>query len=311
MHLLNEMSEGLTLDDLAQALNVDRRTAERLRDVVREHFDLDEWQEERLKRFRIRDSLRRFFTRPDAVEVAALQAEHEARVKEGSPRAEPLGRLLAKVKGALDDRERHRIEPDLDALVRLQRTVLGPGPAATVAPEVLATVQRCIMAGCCLEFDYVADTGAEPRWRRVIPYGLVQGPSAYIVGQMPGRDVPPVFYRLDRMENVRASNLAGCAPEDWDLEGWLQQSFRIWREEDHDIVLRVQPSAAAQARSWRFHSAQTVEEDGNTVVIRFRSGGLREIADHLFTWGGTVKIEAPVALRKVMQERLVLGMAAL
>lgn len=199
VHLLNETSEGLTLDEMADALSVDRRTAERLRDVVREHFDLEEWQDDRFKRFRIRDSLRRFFTRPDAVEVAALQEACEARAREGSPQAEPLARLLAKVKGALDDRERRRIEPDLDALARLQRTLLGPGPGVTIAPEVMATVQRCIMAGCCLEFDYRSEDGAEPKWRRVIPYGMVHGPTAYVVGQIPDRDMPPVFYRLDRM----------------------------------------------------------------------------------------------------------------
>jgi predicted DNA-binding transcriptional regulator YafY len=47
-----------------------------------------------------------------------------------------------------------------------------------------------------------------------------------------------------------------------------------------------------------------IEQDGDDLVVRFCSGGLREIAEHLFTWGGAVRIEAPDELRAVMRERL-------
>ena len=45
--------------------------------------------------------------------------------------------------------------------------------------------------------------------------------------------------------------------------------------------------------------------------MRFYSGGLREIAEHLFTWGGEVRIEGPEELRKVMRDRLALNLVAL
>lgn len=41
VHLLAETGEGLTLDEMAAELDVNRRTAERLRDVIRETFDLE------------------------------------------------------------------------------------------------------------------------------------------------------------------------------------------------------------------------------------------------------------------------------
>jgi len=69
---------------------------------------------------------------------------------------------------------------------------------------------------------------------------------------MPTHDKPPVPFRVHRMADVRASNMQGCPPDDWDLDGWIGQSFGIWREEDHDVVLRVRPAGAARARSWRF-----------------------------------------------------------
>ena len=306
VHALADSSDGLTLDEMGELLGVNRRTAERMRDIIARHFDLDEFMDDRRKRFRIRDSLRRVFTRPTAAEVAALQAEVVGRRDAGQEvRARELSGLLAKVKGAFDDREKRRIEPDLDALTGLQRTMVGAGPVASVAPETIAAVQQAILAGCCIEFDYASDERPDARWRRVIPYGLVHGPLTYLVGKMPDRDDQPVYYRLDRMMNVRVSDTLGCVPDDWSLDEWLGESFGVWRDEKQDVALRILPHAAARARQWRFHRTQQTEDlpDGGTR-ISFTSGGLRELAEHLFTWAGDLVIESPPSLIAMMRERL-------
>lgn len=310
IHMLCESAEGLTLDEMAQRLQVNRRTAERLRDVILLHFDLDETLDGRTKRFRILGSLRRVYARPSAAELAALQAEPDARFREGGPQAALLGSLLSKVRGGLDQRERARLEPDVEALVRLQRSRVGPGPAVEAGHDVLLAVQRAIMLGTAIEFDYLADGATEAKWRRVVPYGLIHGPVTYLIGKLPGRDHPPVPYRLDRMSNPLVGNEPHELPADWDLDAWLAESFGVWREDGHEVVLRVLPSAVPRARAWRFHPAQTVEQVGDELLIRFHAGGLRELADHLFTWAGEVRIEAPEALREVMRERARLALEA-
>ncbi|KHL24584.1 hypothetical protein PK98_11415 [Croceibacterium mercuriale] len=307
---LNDTAEGLTLDEMAEAIGSDRRTAERLRDVIRLHFELEEELVDRRKRFRIRGTLRRVYTRPNAAELAALQAAAEGARRAGATHAPLLETLGAKVRAALDDREKRRLDPDLEPLARLQRQFVPAGPLATGDPASLTQVQGAIMAGQCLEFDYLREGWEEPRWRRVIPMGLIHGPVTYLIGQMPGRDQPPVPYRLDRMSDARIGNEPGCPAEDWDLDAWMAGSFGIWREEGHDVVLRVSPGAMARGRAWRFHPGQVVEQDGDELVVRFHAGGLREIADHLFTWGGEVRIEAPEELRAVMRDRLVAAAAS-
>lgn len=305
VHLLADTVDGLTLDEMAAELEVNRRTAERLRDVIRETFDLEELADDRRKRFRIPDGLRRIYTRPNAAEIAALQTEVATLKRKGAAHAPQLESLLGKVKAAFDDREKRRLDPDLDALARLQRGMVGPGPAVVAAPETIATIQGAILAGCCLEFDYRAESATKPAWRRVIPFGLIHGSVPYLVGQMPDRDEPPIMFRLDRMTEVRSSNQLGCATEGWDLDGWLAQSFGVWREDAHDVVLQVAATSADRARGWSFHPTQEIEEAGDGgLLIRFRSGGLREMAEHLFTWGGEVAIVAPEELREVMRQRL-------
>lgn len=311
VHALTGSIEGLTLDEMADLLGVTRRTVERMRNLILLHFDLDEVLDGRQKRFRIKDSPGRAYSRPSTPEVAALEAVVDAGRRDGTANARVLATLLSKIKIAFDSDGRRRLDNDLDLLTRLQRSRVPAGPIVDVSPEDLTEIQAAILSGHCVEFDYRPDGAETPSWRRVVPYGLVHGPVTYLLGKMPDRDDPPYTFRLDRMSNVRASEVLGCPPDDWDLDAWLADSFGIWREEDHDIVLRVLAPSVPKARSWRFHPAQQVEEDGETLLVRFRAGGLREIADHLFTWGGNIVIEGPPALCDVMRERLALAQSAL
>jgi proteasome accessory factor B len=304
VHALTESIEGLTLDQMATLLGVNRRTVERMRNVILIHFDLDEISDGRIKHFRIKDSPGRAYTRPSSAEVAALQAIVEAGRKEGTANTDTLEKLLSKIKTAFDSAERRRLDNDLDLLTRLQRSRVTAGPAVIASPEDLTTIQSAILGSHCVDFNYQPDWADEPAWRRVVPYGLIHGPITYLLGKMPDRKDPPYTFRLDRMSDVRESGVLGYPPEDWDLDAWLAESFGIWREEGHDIVLRVLPHGVERAREWRFHPRQQIEEEGEDLLIRFHSGGLLELANHLFQWAGDLVIEGPDALNTIMETRL-------
>lgn len=307
---LGESAEGLTLDEMAQVIGANRRTAERLRDLIFIHFDLEDIADDRHKRFRIPGALPPPFTQPTVAEIAALKSLADTARKAGSAQATLLESFLGKVQSGLKREVKNRMAPDLEPLVRLQRHHIPAGPMIECAPETVAQIQGAMMAGMCVEFDYLADGATEPKWRRVIPLGLIHGPATYLVGEIPGRDLEPAPYRLDRMTEARVSNQPGAASEDWDLDAWMGASFGIWRERGYHIVLRIAQESAERARNWRFHPQQVVEQDGEEIVVRFYSGGLREIADHLFTWGGEVRIIAPEKLRAVMRDRLAKSAAA-
>ncbi|EAT08878.1 hypothetical protein SKA58_16908 [Sphingomonas sp. SKA58] len=129
---------------------------------------------------------------------------------------------------------------------------------------------------------------------------------------MPDRENDPVYYRLDRMIEPRLSEKLGCAPDDWDIDAWLADSFGVWRDEKQDVVLRIHASAASRAREWRFHRNQQIEQlENGDLLIRFTSGGMRELAEHLFTWGNELIIEQPVALIEMMRQRIMAALTML
>ena len=112
-------------------------------------------------------------------------------------------------------------------------------------------------------------------------------------------------FRLDRMSAIEAGEGTARPPEDFDLGAFASQSFGIYQDEIEDVVLRIAPEGAAEARGWRWHPTQSFENqpDGG-VIVRFRASGMRELAWHLFTWGEQVQILAPQRLKAVMAGEL-------
>ena len=299
-HALAEHVEGMSLDEMAELLEVNRRTAERMRDVIATHFDLEAMQEGRSKRWRIAGRLGRMFTKPNAIELATLAEEIAALRGSGqNARADTLSGLLAKVQSALDLSARAQVAPDIEALNMAQRMFIPAGPGIPVPWEIFATIQQAIMVGTMVEFHYQADGKPAPEWRRATPYGLVHWPLSYLIGKVPGDFAQPLLFRLDRMSEVAGSDVLAERNTDFDLDEWMSRSFGIWQGEIYPVSLKILPHAADRARNWRFHRNQQVEElDDGSLWIRFRAGGLKELAQHLCVWAGDVVVETPIELRR-------------
>jgi predicted DNA-binding transcriptional regulator YafY len=115
------------------------------------------------------------------------------------------------------------------------------------------------------------------------------------------------------MAAVGAEEGTAPPPADFDLGAFAARSFGIYQDAVEDVVLKVAPGEKAEeARAWRWHPTQTLEDapDGG-VIVRFTASGMRELAWHLFTWSGAVTILAPERLKQVMAEELAVARAAL
>jgi predicted DNA-binding transcriptional regulator YafY len=298
-------AEGLTLDEMASAAEVDRRTAERMRDRLQDLFpQMEAVADPPTKRWRIPAGLDGFLQAPTTDELAALGAAAlEAETRGAAVRAAALHGLEAKVLSALKAAARRRIAPDLEALLQAEAIAVQAGPRPFEDQAVLGAIREAIKAGRALRFRYAG--GSSPgRVREVTPYGLLFARSNYLVAAE-GPDGKPRNWRLDRIEGAEVAEGFGLRPEGFSLQAYADQSFGIYQDDTEDVVLRIAAEAAEGARRWRFHAGQTLtEETDGSVTVRFRSSGMRELAWHLFTWGANVEIVAPERLRTLLVEQL-------
>ena len=304
-------AEGLTLDEMAQAADVDRRTAERMRDRLQDLFpQLEAVADPPTKRFRIPAGLDGFMQAPTADELAALaSAASELQAQGATGRAAQLRALEAKMLSALRAPARRRIAPDLEALLQAEAIAVQAGPRPFEDETVLGVIREALKAGVTLRFSYAG--GSSPgRAREVVPYGLLFARSNYLVAAE-GEDAPPRNWRLDRIGDVEALSRPASRPKGFSLQAYADQSFGIYQDDTEDVVLRVAPGAAPAARRWRFQVGQSLnEEPDGSVTVRFRASGMRELAWHLFTWGADVVVVAPQRLRRLLVEQLRTALAA-
>ena len=298
-------AEGVTLGEIERDLDVGRRTAERLRDAVIGLFpQTEEVSDPPNKRWRIRGGLSAFEQAPTTTELIELAKAAQALRASGEPsRAAALEGLERKLKSAMRSTTLNRLAPDLEALVRAETIAVQAGPRPSADEAVLAEIRQAILAGRSLGFIY-SRPGAEARSRNVAPCGVMFGRANYLVAA--DRESGRIqTFRLDRMSAVRAEAGVASPPTDFDLQAFASQSFGIYQDEIEDVVLKVSPEGADEARAWRWHPTQSLEArpDGG-VVVRFRASGMRELAWHLFTWGEQVQIVAPERLKTVMAEAL-------
>lgn len=309
--LLASSAEGLTLDEMAARLDVGRRTAERMRDAVREVFpQMEEIDDPPTRRFRLSGGLDSLFQAPDADELAALHSAAEMLSAAGaSVRAKALHTLEEKVLSSMRGSARRRLAPDLEALVQAEAIAAHAGPRPLEDAAVLGAVRTAIKGLTALRFKY--DGGRNPgRTRTVTPCGILFGRANYLVAIEEGREVQT--FRFDRMRETEALETPAAPPADFSIQDFADRSFGIYQDDVEDVELVIAKRRAEDARSWRFHANQTVEDqpDGS-VRVRFRASGMRELAWHLFTWRDAVRIVGPESLRATMREELALAAKAL
>jgi predicted DNA-binding transcriptional regulator YafY len=303
--MLAGSAEGLTLDEMARALEVGRRTAERMRDAVWAAFpQMEVVEDPPTRRFRIPAGLDGLFQTPTAEELAALRTAADSyRASGAEGRAASLYGLERKLLSALRGAARRRVAPDVEALVQAETIAVHAGPRPYEDEAALAAIRTAIKGLSALSFRY--DGGSTPgRRREVTPLGILFARSNYLVA-LEGEDPRPRSWRLDKMQNLAVMDRPAPPPEDFSLQAFADESFGIYHGAVEDVVLRIRPDRAEDALRWRFHSTQTVrpEADGS-VIVAFRAAGMLELAWHLFTWGDGVEIVAPAGLRQLMVDEL-------
>ena len=304
-------AEGLTLDEMAQAAGVGRRTAERMRDALIGLFpQTEEIVEGSVKRFRIPGGLDGLYQSPTAEELLELgKAAAQLRATGAAPRARALESLERKVRSATRAAALRRMAPDVEAMARAETNIaIHAGPRPYEDEALIGGLRQALMAMRQVSFVYRG--GSNPgRRRQVTPFGLMFGRANYLVAAEAG-SAEARNWRLDRIAELQVLDLAGSPPADFDLDAYANRSFGIYQDQVQDVVLRILPDGAADALVWRFHPTQAVEPQADgSVIVRFSASGALELAWHLFTWGDKIQVLQPLALQQVLLRELEAALA--
>lgn len=303
--LLASSAEGLTLNEMAREMRVDRRTAERMKAALEHIFpQLDERPDGREKRFFIPGGLERLFVRVEPDELAELDSAVAGLEQSGAEaRSIKLRSLARKIRASQRRQDLNRLETDVEALAAAQVPVRSVGIRQIANANHLDVLRQAILEGRQIRMRYRPASG-EATARIVDPYGLLWGNAYFLVGPEKGQRRIK-HWRLDRIIDISIGEVFGGSPDTFNLRDYADSIFGTFHEEPEDVVLRFDPEVADAARQFRFHATQQLlDRPDGSLEVRFRSGGLLEIARHIFTWGGTAQVIEPERLRQTLAAEL-------
>lgn len=307
--LAESRGPGLTVEEMAQQIGVNRRTAERMRallDRVTHGTLISTPMDDGFKRWKL--PIARFtpLTTPGRDELTQLKLAARRLREEGSMwEAERLERLSLKLEAALPRPTLRPIQPDMELLLEASGILFRPRPRIEIDPKIIDTLRTAILSSRQVRLTYKQRDGGAISRPRVHPYGFLSGSRDYLVGFNTHPEVRE--HRLYILGNIRAVEVLDWTYErdpEFDLQRFAARSFgAFWDGQSYEVEWRFKPQAAEDARSFRFHLDQVVTDNPDgSVSVTFTASGLTEMVWHLFTWGDTVEVVRPPALRQRYQE---------
>ena len=308
---------GLALEEIQRNYSdkpLSRRTAERLRDAVERLFPQIEQANpgEVPKRWRLPGGTVNGLASVTAGELADLgTAISLLRRDNMDVQAENAERGVAKLRAMVKRPVMNRIEPDLEALTEAEGLAMRPGPRPKINPEVVSTLREAIITRRKIKLHYVYRGSGKRGYQVVHPYGFLYGNRHYLVAWSESEEARDFrSYALSNIERAELLDRTFARKRGFSLKEYAERSFGVFQEKPVDVVWKFSPKVALDAREFLFHPTQTMEDqpDGS-LIVRFRAGGLLEMAWHLTTWGGEVKAIPPRQLHRLFRQipKTVLG----
>lgn len=303
-------ARGITLEEIAEILERDYRTAQRVVAALRERFpELDSFRDEesgKMRWYLPRSAIAPLLT-PTPEELAALTlAEEMLKKGAGIDQVQALRSLHAKILALIPNDRSRRIEADEDALLVALGHAARPGPRPVGNEAIDHAISTALKGTSVLRIRYRGWKDAKARERKVAPHGLLLGARRYLVAvdlEKVGGGIQ--HFRVDAIEDAAVLSESFVRKPGFDLEAHAQRCFASYQQEDaiHDVAWRFEARAAPRAAGFLFHPAQTVEhgEDG-TLLVRFRASGLLEMCWHLYMWGDAVEVLSPPELALMVKE---------
>jgi len=298
---------GVSLEEIVDEWGCSHRTAQRMTDALQAAFPQTETEDgdDRKRRWRIHAKVIAPLLTPSAEELAALAtAITELETEQMMAEAATLRQLQSKIRALLPPGAGTRLAVDEEALLEALGHAARPGPQPVMNHEVNVAISEALKGPFLLRINYRRRSQDKPSERVVAPHGLLLGIRRYLVARDTAKKSARLqHYRVEEIYSAEVLNESFEIDPAFSLRAHAQKGFGSYESaaEHGEVVWRFSPDAAPHARRFVFHPTQTVEEEkSGSLLIRFRASGHLEMCWHLYSWGKSVEVLQPAALREMV-----------
>ena len=288
---------GITLNDIQEELEVSRRSAERLRDVliweIPQIEELPTTGREKHWGFSRSSHLREIisFSKDEIAELEGIKNNLQL-----DSTKDVLNGIVDKLK-ALSRKNATEIEDAIEILLKTEGSAVTQKPSYKIDIQILDTIRQAIKENLRIKCKY------DGRDKILSPFGIVYGANVYLIG-VEGDKPDPYVYRLHKVTDIELTE-EKFDKGDFDIKEYANRSFGVYQNEIIKVELRFSKEVAEDVLNYNFHPTQKVKQnDDGTVTVKFKASGELEILWHIFRWGDKVQIISPKSLKKEYVEYL-------
>jgi predicted DNA-binding transcriptional regulator YafY len=178
-------------------------------------------------------------------------------------------------------------------------------PAGTKA---LRTIVRALLEGYMLRLEYVDFDGKRHRKLDIEPLSIVvYEHQLYLVGATRGRRLHP--YRFSRIEHIEVleKRFDYPSPAEYSPKQVFRDSLGIFVDPQlpiERVSVRLSGRWKNHVRGHRWHESQSIEHDGDDVIVRLHVRVCHELERWILGFGEEAEVLAPRALRQRIARRL-------
>lgn len=301
---LLEVRRGLTLDELAEECDVDRRTIHRdLRAVEEAGYTLtNEWQEGK-KCYSFLTKSRHIppvtFTLNQLMSLYLLRSLGVYLA--GTPFQGEIEEVFRSIHSVLPD----RYAAHLERIARVSLPVLHGARDYSSAAAHVGELQRALLHQYRMRLKY-AKKGLQVTEEYVVdPYTLVfHKGGVYLLGFAHNREGMRLF-ALERMRGVEVTRQRFELPENYAPEEHFDSAFGLVSDTKMNVVVRFSPDVAhaVRERIWRPGQKLKNEADGY-IRLEFEAAGEMELVSWILSYGAHAEVLEPPELRREVKRQV-------
>jgi len=175
-----------------------------------------------------------------------------------------------------------------------------------ISTEILDKLQRATAETRKIKFEYqAAESDGKTKQHKVVPYVIVwQRDRNYLIGDLVYRDYSPINYRLDRIKRLRLLDEFGEVPNEFDLNEYLGNTWRMFSGEEEFVKIKFDRRAKHVFEN-RLGSGleENLEEKDGQFIFSGYIRGTEGLKTDLMALGDKAEVVGPKELRQEIVDR--------
>lgn len=301
---LLETRRGLTLDELAEECDVDRRTIHRdLNAVEQAGYALTaEWSDgKKVYRFltRSRNLPPITFTLPQLMSLYLLRSlgAHLS----GTPFLAEIDELFKSIHSVLPDRHAAHLERIARVSLPLSHGARDYSPSAAFLPDL----QKALLQQYRIRLSYAKKGKNEADPYEVDPYTLVfHKGGIYLLGNAHNRAGMRLF-ALERIRGVEVTRQRFEIPDSYQPEAHFNSAFGLVSDTPMKVRVRFSAEIAHTVKDRIWMPGQKISSDPEgRVLVEFEAAGQMELVSWILSYGIHAEVLGPPELRKEVRRQV-------